>query len=149
MNSMDGTGCGPKCLCSPGASSKRCKECVDEMSVLSAGQVTLSPSKGRSTASDCAASPAREWLHSPLERDDRETNVRRSGSNHNVDSTREGKFDVYSMPSSRLLSEQEKRFCNTIKLRPSQYFSLKTLILKVMRFIESKKWSYLNQMKCK
>lgn len=43
-----------------------------------------------------------------------------------------GKFDVYSMPSTRLLSDQEKKFCNTIKLRPSQYLNLKTLILKVI-----------------
>ena len=41
------------------------------------------------------------------------------------------KFDVYSMPSTRLLSEQEKSFCNKTKLRPSQYLNLKTLILKV------------------
>lgn len=44
------------------------------------------------------------------------------------------KFDVYSMPSTRLLSEHEKKFCNTIKLRPSQYLNLKTLILKVKNF---------------
>ena len=42
------------------------------------------------------------------------------------------KFDVYSMPSTRLLSEQEKSFCNKTKLRPSQYLNLKTLILKVV-----------------
>jgi hypothetical protein len=126
---MDGTGCGQKCLCSPSESSKRCKECSEETSLLGT-QAPLSSPKGRPTASDCAQSPAREWLHSPLERDDREANVRRSVAG-NSDSPRDGKFDVYSMPSSRLLSEQEKRFCNTIKLRPSQYLNLKTLILKV------------------
>lgn len=129
MNSMDGTGCVPKCLCSPSGSNKRCKECGDETSLMGA-QAQLLP-KSRQATSDCAQTPTRDCLHSPLERDDHETNTRRSVS---LDSPRDGKFDVYSMPSSRLLSEQEKRFCNTIKLRPSQYLNLKTLILKVSFF---------------
>ena len=52
-------------------------------------------------------------------------NVKKSITNLNH------KFDVYSLPSTRLLSDQEKKFCNTIKLRPSQYLNLKTIILKV------------------
>lgn len=61
-----------------------------------------------------------------------------SNSNHDLNSLNKNskdKFDVYSMPSTRLLSDQEKKFCNTIKLRPSQYLNLKTLILKVCCFV--------------
>lgn len=59
-----------------------------------------------------------------------------TNSNHDLinssnNKSSKDKFDVYSMPSTRLLSDQEKKFCNTIKLRPSQYLNLKTMILKV------------------
>lgn len=40
-------------------------------------------------------------------------------------------FDINSMPSSRLLSEREKKLCASMKLRPSHYISIKGLILKV------------------
>ncbi|CAG2158354.1 unnamed protein product [Oppiella nova] len=39
-------------------------------------------------------------------------------------------FDVSSLPGCRLLSDREKKLCSTVKLRPSQYITLKTLILK-------------------
>lgn len=75
------------------------------------------------------------------ERDDL-SNLKKSFINSNNDlinssnnKNSKDKFDVYSMPSTRLLSDQERKFCNTIKLRPSQYVNLKTLILKVIAFL--------------
>lgn len=40
-------------------------------------------------------------------------------------------FDVNSMPSARLLSEQEKHLCSTLRLTPSQYISIKGLMIRV------------------
>jgi len=40
-------------------------------------------------------------------------------------------FDVSSMPASRLLSPNEKKLCASLRLKPSQYIHLKTLIIKV------------------
>jgi len=39
-------------------------------------------------------------------------------------------FDVNSMPSARLLSDQEKRLCSTLRLTPSQYISIKGLMIR-------------------
>lgn len=40
-------------------------------------------------------------------------------------------FDITSLPGCRLLSEREKKLCSSMRLRPTQYVTLKTLILKV------------------
>lgn len=40
-------------------------------------------------------------------------------------------FDINSMPSARLLSDQEKRICTTLRLTPSQYIAIKGLMIKV------------------
>jgi len=39
-------------------------------------------------------------------------------------------FDVNSMPSARLLSDQEKHLCSTLRLTPSQYISIKGLMIR-------------------
>lgn len=88
-------------------------------------------------------SSSRQPRNGDLDSDEEEEDSRTSNSfkksandhaNHeltNLNKNSRDKFDVYSMPSTRLLSEQEKSFCNKTKLRPSQYLNLKTLILKV------------------
>ena len=88
-------------------------------------------------------SSSRQPRNGDLDSDEEEEDSRTSNSfkksandhaNHeltNLNKNSKDKFDVYSMPSTRLLSEQEKSFCNKTKLRPSQYLNLKTLILKV------------------
>ena len=53
-------------------------------------------------------------------------------------------FDINSLPGCRLLSEREKKLCASIKLRPTQYVTLKTLILKVIVYKLINWWiSYL------
>jgi len=47
------------------------------------------------------------------------------------ESPEKSKFEVSTMPGARLLSVRERKLCNSIKLRPTQYITLKTLILKV------------------
>lgn len=44
-------------------------------------------------------------------------------------------FDINSMPSARLLSDQEKRLCTSLRLTPSQYISIKGLMIKVCFFL--------------
>lgn len=51
-----------------------------------------------------------------------------------ADDSRLKEFDVNSMPSARLLSEQEKRLCSYLRLTPSQYISIKGLMIKVSTF---------------
>lgn len=46
-------------------------------------------------------------------------------------------FDINSMPSARLLSDQEKRLCTSLRLTPSQYISIKGLMIKVCFFFSS------------
>lgn len=41
-------------------------------------------------------------------------------------------FDVSNEPAARLISEREKKLCNSIRLKPMQYITLKTLLLKVI-----------------
>src|ERR1700734_3916271 len=40
-------------------------------------------------------------------------------------------FDIESLPCCRLLSIKEKKLCSLLRLRPTHYVTLKTLILKV------------------
>jgi len=39
-------------------------------------------------------------------------------------------FDIESLPCCRLLSIKEKKLCSLLRLRPTHYVTLKTLILK-------------------
>jgi hypothetical protein len=51
---------------------------------------------------------------------------------HNKNGTKiKNDFDISSLPGCRLLSDREKKLCTSMRLRPSQYITLKTLILKV------------------
>jgi len=50
---------------------------------------------------------------------------------HNKNGTKiKSDFDISSLPGCRLLSDREKKLCTSMRLRPSQYITLKTLILK-------------------
>jgi hypothetical protein len=56
-------------------------------------------------------------------------------------------FDISSLPGCRLLSDREKKLCTSMRLRPSQYITLKTLILKVnIFFIIEKLFQETNQL---
>ncbi|RWS17473.1 transcriptional adapter 2B-like isoform X1 [Dinothrombium tinctorium] len=58
-------------------------------------------------------------------------NTRSSGNKSSlVDFSSKYKSEFLHFTSSRLLSEREKKLCISLKLRPSQYIALKTLLLK-------------------
>ena len=57
-------------------------------------------------------------------------NVNRLTSGDSLEKSK-SKFEVSSMPGARLLSIRERKLCISLKLRPTQYITLKTLILKV------------------
>lgn len=63
-----------------------------------------------------------------------------AGRDHQQDINRKNDckedFDITSLPGCRLLSEREKKLCSSVRLRPTQYITLKTLILKVTYFFK-------------
>lgn len=61
------------------------------------------------------------------------TAVKTIGKLVDYDDDEEDDFDVYSMPSSRLLTANEHKLCVANRLRPSQLLKLKTLLIKVSR----------------
>lgn len=52
-------------------------------------------------------------------------------------------FDISSMPASRLLNPKEKKLCTQLRLKPSQYISIKTLMLKVRKLSFSSPFNLL------
>jgi len=69
-------------------------------------------------------------------RKDANSNASHCGRKGSVEDTSRAKgdskedFDITSLPGCRLLSNQEKKLCASARLRPTQYVTFKTLILK-------------------
>jgi hypothetical protein len=132
MNLMDDTGCVQKSTYSPTN-----KKSNGEKSNISINQTLVKIKEEESLRNDHHQQQQQTVSkNGSLDDFNNSNNFKKSitNSNHDLNSLTKNskdKFDVYSMPSIRLLSDQEKKFCNTIKLRPSQYLNLKTLILKV------------------
>lgn len=87
-----------------------------------------SPLRGQDFNS-CNLNPSRK-----RRRSEDDAKLTMESSMESADDSRLKEFDVNSMPSARLLSEQEKRLCSYLRLTPSQYISIKGLMIKVSTF---------------
>ena len=100
---------------------------VQSATQVSPGSSLMAPAAA-GIPSPVQKSPCREtsssWDHSERRADDESTD--------NIGPLRRLDFlDISSMPAARLLSPGEKKLCSSIRLTPSQYISLKGLMIKV------------------